>query len=555
VWSGYTAGSGRSWNLTSGDGTKTVYAVFKDSLGNVSAQTTDTIILDMTAPTNGTISINTAASYTRSTSVYVTWSSASDTYGIASVGISNTSGSGYVWSGYTAGSGRSWNLTSGEGTKTVYAVFKDTAGNQSVQTTDTIILTSGRILTVESSPQIGTYIVVSPPDYNGQSSDYTNFMRDYNRGTTVSLSAPQYADGHKFIHWTKDDIQYSSNTTISITIDSNYRVTAAYTMNRYGTFQAGSDTSYWYWEKYGDVTTAGTLSQETGYGGRSGVARLTQKPGEKGKLTQVFSVLSAGWYTASANIATNVSAVDKQQKVYLYLQELDSATTVAATGNIVVQPGAGGLNAPGTWKPMEISFYAQHTLQGVQVVGINPTTSGITGSLYLDDIWVTAGASILTTKKTITNPSFASGTTGWMIEVYGNGTGPGTWSALSSWSGYTAVLKSSQLGGEKGQASQVYSGSTSKTCGSVWVYSSATSMSNTQKVYLYIYSYDSTYGKIVESGNAILQPGKWTPGQWRQLQFEYIPFSTKNAIQIVAINPAGKPTQSIYFDEVALNQD
>jgi hypothetical protein len=221
---------------------------------------------------------------------------------------------------------------------------------------------------------------------------------------------------------------------------------------------------------------------------------------------------------------------------------------------VVIQPGNGGLPAAGIWKQMQISFYAQHTLLGVQLVGINPTTSGITSSLYLDDIWVYAGAQNLTTKKTITNPSFASGTTGWPIEVYADGTGPGTWSALSSWSGHTAVLRSVQLGGQKGKASQLYSASTSKTLGSIWVYSSATSMSNTQKIYLYIYSYDSSYTKIVESGNAILQSGKWTPGTWRQLQFEYIPSSTKNAVQFVGINPSGKPTGTLYFDEVELMQ-
>ncbi|MDD5738989.1 MAG: fibronectin type III domain-containing protein [Candidatus Pacebacteria bacterium] len=45
-----TYSSSTIWSLTSGDGTKTVYILYKDTYGNVSATTTDTIILDTTPP-------------------------------------------------------------------------------------------------------------------------------------------------------------------------------------------------------------------------------------------------------------------------------------------------------------------------------------------------------------------------------------------------------------------------------------------------------------------------------------------------------------------------
>ncbi|HAM49766.1 MAG TPA: hypothetical protein DCP92_03390, partial [Nitrospiraceae bacterium] len=44
-----------NWTLTSGDGTKTVSAWFKDSSGNTSAPYSTSILLDRTAPTNGTV--------------------------------------------------------------------------------------------------------------------------------------------------------------------------------------------------------------------------------------------------------------------------------------------------------------------------------------------------------------------------------------------------------------------------------------------------------------------------------------------------------------------
>jgi hypothetical protein len=326
-------------------------------------------------------------------------------------------------------------------------------------------------------------------------------------------------------------------------------------LNSYGEFTISSDTIHWYWEIYGDGIDKGTLSWASSYGSQYGLAKITQKPGEKGKLTQVFSVPSTGWYTAVANMVTDIAAISKQQKVYLYLQELDSSTAVAATGNVVVQPGAGGFSSTSTWRHLSISFYCQNTLLGVQLVSINPTTSGVTGHLYLDYIRVTPGVSHVTSAVVLNNSSFDAGTTGWMLQLYAGGSGIGSWSQVSSLSGHTGLVRGTQTGGQKAKLSQLYSADTDPTLATVWVYSSATSKSNTQKVYLYVYSYDSAFGKVIESGNGILQAGKWNPGQWRQIQFGYTPLTEYNAVQVVGINPIGNPSESIYFDAVDLKQE
>ncbi|MFB3897894.1 MAG: SBBP repeat-containing protein, partial [bacterium] len=246
-------------------------------------------------------------------------------------------------------------------------------------------------------------------------------------------------------------------------------------LNSYGDFTSSSDTTHWLFEKYGDGISAGTLWWVDESWVQESIA-ITQIPGQKGKISQVFSVPRAGWYTAAARVYTNISETAKQQKVYLYLQELDSSTTISATGNHVVQPGAGGLDIWG-WKPMQISFYATGTILAVQVVSINPTNSGVTGSLYIDNVWVTAGVSQAATPIPLTNPGFDQGTTGWLVDIYADGTGPGIWA------GWNGLLIGAQAGGEKCKISQVYSGY-GRTLGSVWVYSGATSMLDTQKVYL-----------------------------------------------------------------------
>jgi hypothetical protein len=366
-------------------------------------------------------------------------------------------------------------------------------------------------------------------------------------GIAVDGSGNTYITGRTFSHDFPTtpgafDTSYNGSGNAFVTKLSLVASPSPY-LNSYGDFILSSDTSYWYFEKYGDGISAGILSWISAYQCIS----ITQTPGEKGKITQVFSVPSTGWYTATARVLTDISNINQQQKVYLYLQQLNNDTAVVATGNQVIQPGAGGLNVSG-WKSLQISFYATGTLLGVQVVAINNTNSSATGSLYIDDIWVTAQGPTATTPVTLTNPSFDEGTSGWMYAIYADGTGAGIW---SEWSGF---LLGTQAGGEKGKISQLYSAPTSNTLGSVWVYSAATSMSQPQKIYLYVYSYDSGYSEIIENGNAIMQPGKWAPGQWRQLQFGYTPFTAYNAVHIVAINPTGNPYQSIYFDDVELKQ-
>ena len=59
----------KTWTLSAGDGTKTVYAQFQDAAGNWSTAATDTIVLDTTAPTISAV----VATVVTSSSVTITW--------------------------------------------------------------------------------------------------------------------------------------------------------------------------------------------------------------------------------------------------------------------------------------------------------------------------------------------------------------------------------------------------------------------------------------------------------------------------------------------------
>jgi hypothetical protein len=130
-----------AWTLSAGDGTKTVYAQWRDSAGNWSAVDSDTITLDATAPT-GTVQINGGAAETTTANVTLTLTTNDGTgTGTTQVLISNSSSfTGATPVPYAAT--KPWTLTAGNGTKTVYVKFIDAAGNVSAAAQDTITLNS-----------------------------------------------------------------------------------------------------------------------------------------------------------------------------------------------------------------------------------------------------------------------------------------------------------------------------------------------------------------------------------------------------------------------------
>ena len=104
------------------DGKKTVYVYYKDGSGKIVASMNRSIILDKTAPTNNSVSIGDGNGLSRVLTIFSS--------GASKMCFSNTSNSASNctnWVDYATS--YSWSLTSGTGIKTVYAFFKDDAGN------------------------------------------------------------------------------------------------------------------------------------------------------------------------------------------------------------------------------------------------------------------------------------------------------------------------------------------------------------------------------------------------------------------------------------------
>ncbi len=99
---------------------------------------TRTWIVDVNPPAAGTITVNGGAAYTRSRSVTVAIAGGSDDVSLKGVGLASTADA--AWLVAPQAPTRSWTLTPGDGKKTVYARWFDTAGSWSGTVSDSITL-------------------------------------------------------------------------------------------------------------------------------------------------------------------------------------------------------------------------------------------------------------------------------------------------------------------------------------------------------------------------------------------------------------------------------
>jgi len=82
-------------------------------------------------------------------------------------------------------------------------------------------------LTVQSTPDTGVLVAVTPQDTNGKGNGKTNFARIYNQGEIVTLTAPGTFKGKDFYQWTIDGAA-NFNRTIRVTMNRNHTVSVEY---------------------------------------------------------------------------------------------------------------------------------------------------------------------------------------------------------------------------------------------------------------------------------------------------------------------------------------
>ncbi len=135
-----TTATTKAWDLPAGDGVKTVHVRYRDRWPNVSAVCTDAIVLDTTGPT-GSVTIDGGAARAATAAVALTLSASDTDSVVTSMAVSNDGVfDTEPWEPYSVS--KPWDLGGADGTRTVYVLFEDAAGNVSPVRTDTILLDS-----------------------------------------------------------------------------------------------------------------------------------------------------------------------------------------------------------------------------------------------------------------------------------------------------------------------------------------------------------------------------------------------------------------------------
>jgi hypothetical protein len=83
-------------------------------------------------------------------------------------------------------------------------------------------------LIIQSAPVFGVPITVSPDDINGDGDGNTDFMRIYNEGIMITLTAPDIYNGRDFIKWIIDGTADNYSRTIQINMGEGHTVEAVY---------------------------------------------------------------------------------------------------------------------------------------------------------------------------------------------------------------------------------------------------------------------------------------------------------------------------------------
>jgi len=149
MWSGFTSPEAVNNFDLGGEGTRTVYARFRDEVGNLAALASDSIIADDAAPTQASVLINGDAEFSRNAAGAVTLVLYAEDQisGVDEMRFSNDDAAWSGWLPYATVYGP-WTLetptSQNDVVKTVYAQFRDNAGQQTTPVSDTIRLDNVR---------------------------------------------------------------------------------------------------------------------------------------------------------------------------------------------------------------------------------------------------------------------------------------------------------------------------------------------------------------------------------------------------------------------------
>jgi len=237
------------------------------------------------------------------------------------------------------------------------------------------------VLTVNSTPNTGAVVAVSPVDNSSQGNGSTNFTRTYNNGTAVTLVAP-YAN---FVKWLKDGAWYATNPTTTVTVDAAHTMTAVYTSTPVlGPFTNGSfEQEFTGWTWSGSQQSVKVKDGLPSTDGLNVIEFNSNNSANDGSITQTFTTTVGTTYTVNFDmgvLAYNTNAQALQ-------------VTATGAGSLVSQTfslnGIGSGNV--VWSAKSVSFTANSAT--TTLTFRDQSTTGLGLDLLLDNVRVSSGGS------------------------------------------------------------------------------------------------------------------------------------------------------------------
>ncbi|MCU0727241.1 MAG: FG-GAP-like repeat-containing protein, partial [Planctomycetes bacterium] len=186
-----------SVNLSGADGIKVVEAQARDFAGNESAVVEDSVSLDTQPPAMGSIVLDSGAPYSKDWTVHAVFSAADNPGGSGIADMKLRRFDEINW--------RPWQpfateldltLNAGEGTRGFFVVFRDTAGNQSREFYDSVVIDVSPPTVIEMSVSSQYPYFVA-----GEMILVKVFARDNDDGTGISVLRGTFDGGATYTDW------------------------------------------------------------------------------------------------------------------------------------------------------------------------------------------------------------------------------------------------------------------------------------------------------------------------------------------------------------------
>ena len=316
-WGGWNEyASSAAWTLVGGEGTRTVYAQYRDGAGNVSNTVSDTIVIE-TGPPTGSVVVAGGAAWTTVRGVALTLSATDEVSGVRDMRFSDDGSAWSAWQSY--GTSSAWTLASGDGAKTVFAQFRDGAGNVSETGSDGIGL--------DGSPPTGTLTIAGDASFTSTST------------VTLDVSASDALNGVSQMRFSNDASNWSAWMAYATTADWTVAPGEG-PRNVFAQFQDGLGNvsgSTWDTIHVDSIAPGGTLAIEGGSPAINSVAvalDLAWADGGSGvteaRMSNDGTTWSA-WTPVKASLPWTIEPVEGAHTVFAQFR--DAAGNVSATSS------------------------------------------------------------------------------------------------------------------------------------------------------------------------------------------------------------------------------